>query len=755
MNPSILRRFFLAALAAAPVYAQQAGPVPAATGSNSSTSANSAGSTTLDPVVVTASAGQATDYAAPLDNTAGLKADIPLLETPQAISVVQEQLIRDQGTPKLEKVLQNVAGVSPGGYYSEWDYYRIRGFDSAFNTYLNGLRGDYGTNAETFGMERVEVIKGPASTLYGSAPLGGIVNLVSKRPKHDFGGELGFTTGSWDTYEGTLDINIPLVSPYAAPAAPAAAAPSGKGVVSSKNPVPLSTASTTTSSDGFGAYFRLNTLYRDAGSFTDYYSFDRLYIAPSLTLEFGSDTTLTLLTDYTKDDGIFAMPLPARGTVLPNPNGPIPIERFIGIPGKTSMIELETLRLGYEFRHRFNQILSVRQNFRYTDLEQTWRAPVYPSSLSADESTLYGYPYGYDKGKLETFAVDTALDAVFDTGSVKNTLTFGFDYYHSDDYSRTSQIDYADFPGSYIALNLYHPNYNIPLPRYSSSETTSESQENAGLYFQEHAKLTDKLSLTLGGRYDWVSREADGDKADDGAFSPKAGITYEFIPGLAAYTNYSRSFQPQWFSTGANGDPVSPEEGENWEAGLKYSILDGKVTGLISGFQLTRENVATSNQATPDPFDATISGEQRSRGFEFETAAELAPGLNLTAAYTYIDAEVTEDNDIKVGTPLVGVPEQAVSAWLKYQLQDGPLKGFGVGLGGRYYTSQSGDTNHTFEIPAYGLVDAALYYERGKFRAQINFNNILDRKHFTGSYDELYVLPGQPFNVSASLTWKF
>lgn len=753
MNHSILRTAFLAALAGtATVHGQQASTSPA----KPAAPAPAAASTTLEPVVVTAASEEpGARYEAPVENSASLKTEIPVLETPQAVSVIGEQLIKDQGSPKLERVLQNVAGVSAGGYYGEWDYYRLRGFDAAFNTYFNGLRGDYGMNAETFGLERVEVIKGPASTLYGQAPLGGIVNLVSKRPKREFGGEVGFTAGSWDSYEGTLDINVPLVSPYGASAAAAPApAVSGKGVVSSKNPVSAPLVETSTP-NGFGAYFRLNALYRDKGSFQDYYDFERTYIAPSLTLDFGRDTSLTILMDYTKDDGIFAMPLPARGTVVTNPNGWIPIERFIGIPGKTSMVEQETLRLGYEFRHHINDIFTIRQNFRYTNFDQKWTAPVYPSSLSADQRTLYGYPYGFDKDERESFAVDTALDAVFNTGSVKNTLTVGFDFYHTDDDSRSSQIDYADFPGSYVALDLYRPNYNIPLPGYSTHASSSETQEGSGIYLQEHAKLTDTVSLTLGGRYDFVRRTADGNVADDESFSPKAGLTWEFLPGVAAYTNYSRSFQPQWFSTDASGAPVEPEEGENWEAGVKYSLFDGKVTGMISAFQLTRENVATSNIATADPFDATVSGEQRSRGFEFEAAAELAPGLSLTTAYTYLDAEVTEDNDIPAGTPLIGVPDHTISAWLKYQLQDGPLKGFGVGVGGRYLTSQSGDTYHTFDIPEYGLLDAALFYERERFRAQVNFNNILDRRHFVGSYNDLYVLPGAPFNVSASLTVKF
>ncbi|RBP42527.1 iron complex outermembrane receptor protein [Roseimicrobium gellanilyticum] len=705
---------------------------------------------TLAPITVTADA-ENTTYNAPTSTVSGLKTDTPLLETPQAISVVPQAVIKDQAARDLGDVIKNVAGVTPGGYYSEWDYYRIRGFDAAFTTYQDGLRGDYdGIGAETFGLERVEVIKGPASTLYGQAPLGGIVNLVSKRPRREFGGEIGFTGGTWDFYEGTIDINVPLLTP----GAPVTPAPLGKGA-KAVQPIAVST------SDDLGIYFRLAALYRDKGSFVDYYDYERIYIAPSLTFEWGDDTSLTFLTSYLRDDGLFSMPLPARGTVLPNPNGEIPVSRFIGVPGKSGLLNLDTLRLGYEFKHRFNDSLSIRQNLAYYRVEQHWNDILYNSVLDDDLRTLYANPYDYNRGLYQRFMVDTAVDFLFDTGSIKHSLTLGTDYYYSNQKARYTEINYDDFPGSYVAIDLFKPNYNVSIPQPTIAGSFLKKEHNVGIYLQDHMKLTDKLTFTVGGRYEYLWLDDSGSygsipaDATDDAFTPKAGITYEFVPGVAAYANYSRSYAPQWGSRDETGAPIAPEEGENWEGGVKYDLLDGRLTGMISVFQLTRENVATSNLATPDPSDATVSGEQRSRGFEFETAAELLPGLQLIAAYTYLDAEVTEDNDIPVGTPLLGVPDHTVTAWLKYTVQDGPLKGFGVGVGGRYYSSQSGDTYHTFDLPSYGLVDTALFYERENYRIQVNFNNVFDKRHFVGSYDELYVLPGEPFNVSASVTWKF
>jgi len=697
----------------------------------------SATATTVDEVVVTASSDSPTGYVAPVEATGALKTPTRLLETPQAISIIERPLMVDQGARKIEEVIRNTAGVTTGGYFNDWDYYRIRGFDVSFSSsFVDGLASDGAPGEEIWGLERIEVVKGPASTLYGAGPLGGFVNAVSKRPKREFGGEVQFTGGQFDLYEGALDINIPLIGPDAAPATPT----TGKG---SKDVMPVAEAA------GVGVYFRLNALYKDEGSFVDFAQSERIFVAPSLTIEFSPDTTLTILTSYKEDKSDLAFALPATGTVRSSGLGAIPINRYIGNPALGNDEWERNFRVGYEFKHRFNDTFAVRQNFRYFWLDWTSTNLSYPQELSEDNRTLSLLGFKAD-GTYEGLRVDTALDATFETGSIKHTLTTGVDY------RWTEQAYTGQDSTEMIYLDLYRPRYSS-LPAYQWGEYYggTESDSDLGFYLQEQAKIGDKFTITLGGRFDISRHDNHPGKDGDEAFTPKVGVTYEFVPGIAAYANYSRSYNPQWYSTDASGKAVEPEEGENWEAGVKYNVLDGKLTGMVSVFQLTRENVATLNLSSPDPFDSIVSGEQRSRGFEFETAAKLLPGLDFTMAYTYIDAEITEDNEYATGTRLQGVPDHWVNAFLKYTIQDGPLKGLGVGLGGRYFTSQGGDIGDTFELPAYGIVDAALYYERDDFRFQVNFDNIFDKRYFAGSYDALYVLPGAPFNVTASVTWKF
>lgn len=663
------------------------------------------------PEVTVKGTAEDTGYS-PQNATSATKTDNPLLETPQAISVVTRQLMDDQRAYKLDDVLKNVAGVSHGGYYGEWDYYRIRGFDAAFNTYLDGLlTGLFSPNEELWGLERVEVVKGPVSTLYGQGPAGGFVSLVSKRPRSDSFGETRLTVGSFNSYEAAFDVNQPL---------------NEKGNV----------------------YGRLNVLYRENNSFVDYADGQRFYIAPSLTWDITNRTSLTLLTSVTDYRLDFAFPLPARGTVLPNPNGEIPTSRYVGNP-EVGNDEWERLtRLGYEFKHRFNEHLSFRNNFRYERNDWTSDDLAYPSVLQGDDATLELSGWLAD-GKYGGYRVDTAVDGDFTTGSIKHTLTGGVDYR----WTETKYIGRNS--NNLVTLNMFAPDYGaMPLFEYDAPFTYDFNEDDLGVYVQEHARFLETVTLTLGGRFD-SSSSSDDESAE--AFSPRVGLTYEFVDGLAAYANYARSFEPQWGFVDSSGNNVDPATGENVEVGLKASLLDGRLSGLLAVYQLTRQNVATGDLNTPDPNDSVVAGEQRSRGVELEGGYRFAPGWEVIGAYTYIDAEITEDNTLPVGARLWGVPEQSFNAWMKYTLQGGPLPGLGFGVGGRYYTEQEGDSTYSnpFTLPAYGVVDAAVYYTSGRFKSQINVNNVFDKRYFVGAYNDVYVLPGTPFNVQATAGWTF
>lgn len=643
------------------------------------------------------------------------KLPVSLFANPLNIQVVPRSLLVDQSALRLEDVLKNVAGVVPGGYYSNWDYYRIRGFDADFNTFVDGLRRHSGMGEELFGLEQVEIVKGPASTLFGQGPLGGVVNLVSKRPQAMRAGELGFVAGSYGLREVTLDYNAPL--------------------------------------DAGGTLLaRLTALRRTEDSFIDYAGGRTTYVAPALTWKLAPDTAVTVLARYRERDDRHAMPLPAVGTILPNPNGPLDLGVFNGEPGRTNDVEEVTKSIGYEFVHRFDERFTLRHSLGYNEGDQTWGYILYPGYLDADLRTLYRYGYDYAQ-YWHTLSADTRLEAVLPLGATTHRLALGTDLYRENYGFESATIDFAD-PAGYTPIDLYNPVYGGALPALTSRSTGTTHGELWGFYLQDHITLGRGVAVALGGRYD--SAKADGHTVED--FTPRAGLTWEFRRGYAFYANYSESFNPQgsWQAT-ASGAPVDPETGTNYEVGLKTAAADGRLTATIALFQLTRQNVATSDPLNPGAF--LVTGEQRSRGFEFDGRFSPVPGWELTLAYAYTDARITADNDLPVGARMPAVPYHTFNAWTKYVIQRGALANLGFGLGLRYYSDQLGDRTYVpgqaFDLPPYGLVDAALYYKWRHLVLQVNLNNVFDRVYYSGAYDRLYVLPGTPRTLRASATWKF
>ena len=685
------------------------------------------GRTATELSAVTVNGEQANDYGVDSASSA-TKTDTPLLEIPQSIQVLTRQQLDDQASDTLQQALRNVAGVAPGGYYASYDYFRIRGFDASGYTYLDGLSISKGTvtlNKELFGLQQVEVVKGPTSTLYGAGSLGGLVNLVSKRPRKVDFVDAEFVAGDYGYYQPAVDANAVL------------------------------------SRDG-SVYGRLNLLYRDQDSFVDFTNDKRLYLAPALSWDIDRDTRLTLLSSYQKENNRNGFPLPAVGTVLPNPNGEIPLSRYTGEPAQPDRIEEWTANAGYELTHRVDEVWSLRQNLRYTWDRSDWSNVLYSLSLSPDLSTLYRIPY--DRAdRRNTLGVDTSALAQFSTGLVHHRLLIGIDYYYEKSAGAGAYGAAAD--GSYPALNLFDPDYGTVLVAAPDlGPLYVQNTRQLGLYIQEQAELGSRLTATVGLRGDMAGTEAGGQGQTPNKFTPHLGLTYQLIEGLAAYASYSRSFLPQSAQT-ADGGIVAPETGNNWEAGLKGDLYHGRLRFTAALYQLTRQNIASSDPLHPTY--STVSGEQRSRGFELDSTARPIDGWDLTLAYAYTAAEVTADTVAgNIGKPLLNQPRSALSLWSVYTLQRGALRGLGAGLGGNYYSHQAGcdpsadcslptGYGDSFNFPAYGLVNTALYYTHGPLRLQLNVDNLLDQDWYSGSYNALYVQPGAPRTVRGTLAYRF
>src|SRR5882762_8791113 len=653
------------------------------------------------------------------DTTAGSKMDASLIDVPQSITVVDHELLSDQGVYKLDDALKNVAGVMPGGYYEAWDYYRIRGFDASFNTYVDGLRGGNGMGEEIFGIESVEVLKGPSSTLYGQSVLGGIVNLRSKVPRPDAFAQVQFTGGSYGFYEPAIDAGASLNRSHT-------------------------------------LYARINLLYRPTGSFVNYVTRHRVYAAPALTWDISPDTQLTLLGRYQHDAGHLGFPLPAEGTVLPNPNGEIPIGLFVGEPSNPNPVSEVNNQFGYQLSHQFNDSFSFYQNVRVAWYENHWDKLLYPAFFGDDERTLYRYPLSYQQ-EWSNYAADTGVRFRVETGHIQHNLVAGVDYYREPNRYKEESIA-SNVPSAYTPLDVFNPVYGTPFsPIYPFASGDTRTQY-VGLYLQDRMQLTKRLSFTAGGRLDFASNRdfSQPDSNDNNAFSPRVGGNYRLVPGVTLYADYSKSFLPQSgmvYDGSSSGAFANPEKGDQWEGGVKTSLISGRMVNTVSAYRLTRTNVLTSDPNHPNFY--VLTGKQRSKGVELETAFQLHRTWNLILAYAFTDANVVKDNVIPAGTPTQNVPKHSVNVWSTYELQGGWLRGVGLGFGARYYTDQSGDLLDTFSIPAYGLMDASIFYRRGPLGWQVNAYNLADKRYFTGSYNDVYVQPGSPRSIRTTLSWKF
>ena len=623
----------------------------------------------------------------------GTKTDTPLIETPQSVSVVTADRIEQGGFTTINEALGYTAGILPGvyGLDTRFDWISIRGFDAYQpGFFIDGMLSRNNNSwavwrVEPYGAERIEVLKGPPSVLYGQGNVGGMVNVISKRPLDEPLNEVQVRAGSHNRLETDFDFSGPATS------------------------------------DGKVLY-RLTGVVLDTDTQMDFVEQKEVYIAPSVTWRPTAGTSLTLLGQYRKDDT-----LPAPATYLPNPQGEIRRNLFVGEPDHDKF-DREQWSAGYLFEHRLDSVWQVRQNLRFSSIEADYKT-VYGIGSSDGGNTLNRNVFVSDE-TAKLFTTDNQAEAKFVAGNVKHTVLAGVDY-QLNRYDQRSGSAAVPLP-----FNLHNPVYgaNLTDPVITTDADTTLSQ--TGLYLQEQAKIAERLIVTLGGRYDWARTEIDdrlpGNNDADGtdeAFTWRGAVLYHDPSGLAPYYSYSESFFPQ----SASGELFEPETGQQHEAGVKYEIPGVKSLFTLAAFDITRQNYLTydaSNNYAP-----RATGEIRSRGIEFEGAVEPVPGLEILAAYTWLPTfEITKSSEpAEVGQRQPIVPEHSGSLWIHYQLQDGALKGFGFGGGVRYIGESEGAlaNDPDMKVPDFALFDAVIDYETEDWRFALNVTNLTDEEAFT------------------------
>nr|WP_246747807.1 TonB-dependent siderophore receptor [Methylobacterium sp. SD274] len=663
------------------------------------------------------------------------KTGTPILETPQAINVVGRKEIEDRQAQSVSQALLYTPGVmNQYGTDVRYDWLYVRGFVPG--RYLDGLRLPFGARGysqprvESYGLERVELLKGPSSGLYGQNSPGGLLNLVSKRPTATPLREIQLQTGSFGRAQAAFDLSGPID-------------PEGK------------------------ILYRLTGLARTTGTQLDYLEEDRVFIAPSLTLRPDADTSLTILSQYLNIDspgGGAPQGLPALGTLYANPKGRIPTKRFIGEPNY-DRFKLQQGFIGYAFEHRFNDVWTVRQNLRYSHVDANTQR-VQAIGLGADNSTLSRYAWAFPE-RSDLFNIDNQAEARFSTGPFAHTLLLGADYLREDARYDESQLRIVP------SVDVFAPVYAGTVTRPPLGTRITQGRNQTGLYAQDEIRFGG-FRLTVSGRQDWadaVTRTTNAAtgaltrvKQDDAAFTGRVGLSYLLDGGLAPYISYATSFQPT-AGTDRAGQPFAPTEGEQIEGGIKFQPPGTNLLMTGTVFDLTQKNVLT-----PDPTDFRFNaqtGEARVRGVELEVKASLTESLDLIASYAAMNSEITKANANAAGASIIGnelpfVPQHQASAWLDYTFRTGDWAGLGLGAGVRYIGASVGDNANLYHIPVVTLVDAAVRYDFGyRYPAlkgvdlAVNATNLFDKTYVSTCIAATGCFYGNRQTVLAKLRYRW
>lgn len=716
--------------------------------SNTVISAESTEVKTIDTLVIDGDGSEQSStsdnfsYVSKVAQTA-TKTDEKISKIPRAISVVTREQMDDRATISVSDALQYTPSIQTNFYGEDnkQDWFVIRGFKQANNgLYQDGTRlyssGYYSWQIDPFMLERIEVLRGPASSLNGQTPPGGVINLISKRAQLDGDfGSVSASVGSYDRKEINLDVNKVINDKLA---------------------------------------FRMVALKRENGTKVDGVEADRTLLAPSLAWKISDATKLTVMASYQKDDSDpYLQFLPQEGTLTSNSNGTIDYDTALG-NSDWETFQREQTSVGYELEHVFSDNLSFQQSARFSHMDINLQQ-LYYAAYAADygfsstrDSILRGATV--ENGESDAFNIDNRFIYKFDAGSTKHTLLTGIDYQSIDitNQSYSGTILAAD--DGNLLFNPYNPSYgSISLYSLDTStlaltpltdddlETTKTKNRQLGFYIQDKANITDKLTIIAGTRYDDTSNQTNNitsnvnTEVDYHQWTSNLGASYEFSTGLVPYANFSQSFNPI-VQLDADGNPAKPEKSRLYEVGLKFQPKNFNGHFGVAAYQLTKENLTrgTSNTSTFEQL-----GEVENTGIEFEAVVDITPSITLVGNLSFVDSKVTEDsNESYIGKTPSQVASKLASFWGTYRFLDGPLKNLTLGTGVRYIGDTYADNTETTKVPSYALVDAMASYRLDSYKFQLMAKNLFD-KEYVATCDSGICYYGDSLNIIASVSYDW
>jgi iron complex outermembrane recepter protein len=664
---------------------------------------------TLRPGSITESITVLNEESGKIGSEQVTRLSVPIMDLPQSVQVIGQKTIEDQFVLRPAEAVRNVSGtVRKPAYLGLTDSYGIRGFTAPIGL-MNGFRRDhYYSYSDISTIERIEVLKGPASVTHGFLEPGGVVNYVTKEPTVDHLYSFDFKTGSYGYVRPAIDFSGPLNR--------------------SKT-----------------IRYRLNSAYEQSDSFRDYVDSKLFSIAPVLDWDLSERTLLRFQFGYVRSDSV-----PDRG--LYNSMGPIildlPRERFLGEPEDIYKVNQYDFQINLD--HQFNEMVRLRSGFSvnsYGDYRDNFQI----GRLLADQRTATR-TYSVVESNNRYFNLFNDLSGSFNTGALRHNFVAGFDLIRSN-------APYSFRRSNATSLDIYNPVYGAARVHPPLLFNVDADTESAGIYLQDHIQLTKKLKFLAAGRFDFFRhKQHDFMVAEDSriikrAFSPKVGLVYQPIDSVSLYTSYSQGFNPNTWARTADNLPVDPETGQQIEGGVKLNLFEGRLQPTLSVYQIRKRNVAVSDPNDPTGSFYIQSGEQKSKGVEFDATLLPARGIILLASYGYTEAYVSADSTIPVGDRLVNVPKHGASLWGTYEFQSGMLRNFGVGSGFFYVDKREATLPNRFTIPSYTRVDASVFYRGENWRAGLNFKNLTDTIYYDSQDNLLY--PGAPRSVFAVISYRF
>ena len=644
-------------------------------------------------------------------SSSATKTDTAIRDIPQAISVVPANVLKDLGSTSVERALDFAGGVSKQNNFGGLTLYEysVRGFATS-EFYQDGFSANrgYPSTPDTANIERIEVLKGPAASLYGRGDPGGTVNIVTKKPQPEAFTTLQTSAGSRDRYRTALDVNTPLDE---------------QGNVLS----------------------RINLAVEDNNSFRDHVDSKRVFVAPSFSWQLSPDTSLLVESEFVRHSSTFD-----RGIVAPNNKwSGVSRSTFLGEPNDGN-IDNHNNKLQTTLEHHLNDAWKLRLASHYKE-GKLWGFASENRPLNADGHTV-NRRYRERDTNWHDSITQLELRGLFDLGSWQHELLIGSEYENFRKNERVTTI-----AGGPYAIDIYNPVYGQPKPDSARSGTDFfEHVESHALNLQDQIVFNEKLRGMLGVRFEHFEQNIDDhsrnttSRQTHDALTQRAGLLYQLTPDTGLFANASTSFKPN-NGLDAAGKPFDPEEGVGYEIGIKNELFDERLSSTLAFFHIDKENVLALD---PDTDTNRAMGKARSRGFDLQVTGQVTDAVRVIGAFAWIDAEVTKgDAAIPAGSRILGVAKRSGSLLGVYEFQDGRLRGSDFGAAFTYVGDRSGESGSDFELPAYHTIDLLAHYKASdNITVGLNLNNLFDEKYYERSYSNYWVNPGEPRNFTISLT---